>query len=152
MGPVKIQLRAYLLYALYFGSILFISDPCSISRRSKKHWQCWEGCAGVKKTKIRSWKSHGQPKLHAPTISSKQLWYSPSDYGWSKYIQYLCFISTKFKLYLFQRHEDFDVTKGTVLDSELRPDQFEEVTNAIMQHVSQGALRNLIYTLNKLVS
>ncbi len=34
---------------------------------------------------------------------------------------------------IFIRSEDFDITRGTLLNSELRPDQFNEVTTAIFE-------------------
>jgi hypothetical protein len=36
------------------------------------------------------------------------------------------------------RRADFDVTKGTILDSELRPEHFREVTCAIFQNLDLG--------------
>jgi hypothetical protein len=35
------------------------------------------------------------------------------------------------------RSHDFDITKGTILDSELRPEHFNEVTVAIFQKINQ---------------
>ena len=35
------------------------------------------------------------------------------------------------------RSQNFDITKGTILDSELRPEHFSEVTSAIFQEVNQ---------------
>lgn len=35
------------------------------------------------------------------------------------------------------RAEDFDITKGTILDSQLRPAQFDEVTAAIFLKLNQ---------------
>ena len=34
---------------------------------------------------------------------------------------------------IFIRSEDFDITRRTLLDSELRPEQFNEVTAAIFE-------------------
>ena len=38
------------------------------------------------------------------------------------------------------RSQNFDITKGTILDSELRPEHFNEVTAAIFQEVNQCML------------
>ena len=40
-----------------------------------------------------------------------------------------------FKFY--NRSDNFDITRGTILDSELRPEHFNEVTAAIFQKLNQ---------------
>jgi hypothetical protein len=40
----------------------------------------------------------------------------------------------------FNRSKNFDITKGTILDSELRPEHFNEVTAAIFRELNQCKL------------
>jgi hypothetical protein len=45
-------------------------------------------------------------------------------------------------LKFLNRSQNFDITKGTILDSELRPEHFNEITAAIFQEINQCTLRS----------
>jgi hypothetical protein len=49
-------------------------------------------------------------------------------------------IASDYHAEIFNRSENFDITKGTILDSELRPEHFNEVTAAIFREVNQCTL------------
>ena len=71
-----------------------------------------------------------QPKIHGQRIFTKLWWCNPSVFALSKILSFSRFI---FASQIVCRSGDFDITKGTILDSELRPEQFNEVTCAIFQ-------------------
>ena len=52
----------------------------------------------------------------------------------------LCILQISIIMLKFFRSQNFDITKGTILDSELRPEHFNEVTAAIFQEVNQCML------------
>jgi len=47
------------------------------------------------------------------------------------------FIKQVIMLKIYNRSDNFDITRGTILDSELRPEHFNEVTAAIFQKLNQ---------------
>ena len=47
-------------------------------------------------------------------------------------------------LKFYNRSDNFDITRGTILDSELRPEHFNEVTAAIFQKLNQCVFNSLL--------
>ena len=49
-------------------------------------------------------------------------------------------MSSDYHAEILNRSQNFDIMKGTILDSELRPEHFNEVTAAIFQELNQCTL------------